>query len=209
MLSSKETPTPLLLPGQWDSKAIQKYGAAYRSLSELTLLPGSSLNCLISDFPSAPGISCGCCWLLHFPHQAALHAMFMLLTFRRALRTPILPTSSQSSGSPGVFFLSPSSWNSYCRHVLTSTYQSGFYSPFLAEVQHIVFSKFILQLLRDLCSHVAYLPLASFVPCGQSTQWCHGHQDTTSMPLVSAWGWDDHSPSTWPQGVYLALEIRT
>lgn len=43
----------------------------------------------------------------------------------------------------------------------------------------------ILQLPRDLCSHVACLSLCLLSPVSQSTQGCHGHQDTISMPLVS------------------------
>ena len=115
--------------------------------------------------------------------------MFTLPTFRWALLTPILPTSSQASGSHRGILPIPQLLEflivGMCLHSLTSLA----FLPLLAEFQPIVFPpEFILQLLRDLCSHVACLPLHVLSPVYRSLQWCHGHPDTISMPFVSCLG---------------------
>lgn len=75
--------------------------------------------------------------------------------------------------------------------MLTNTLSFWLFSFFflLAQFQAIDFPpEFILHLLRDLCSHVASLALCLLSPASQSTQRCHSHLDTISIPLVSCLG---------------------
>lgn len=91
---------PLTLSWEWDSKATPKVLKLHRSFNELSLLLGSSFSkYLISDFPSAPGISCTGAADCFTSYQAALLSVFTLPTFRWALLTRVLPAFSQPSGS--------------------------------------------------------------------------------------------------------------
>lgn len=124
-------------------------------------------------------------------YQAASHAVFMLPAFRWALLTPMLPASSQSTGSHrGILPITQLlEFLTVDGHMLTSTisFWLFFFFSFLPSSNPLIIFPLesILQLLRDLCSHVACLSLCLLSPVSQSTQGCHGHQDTISMPLVS------------------------
>lgn len=185
---------PLPLSWQWDSKATPKVLKLHRSFNELALLLGSSFSkYLLSDFPSAPGISCTGAADCFTSYQAALLSVFTLPTFRWALLTRVLPAFSQPSGSHTGICPIPGSWNSLLWEgiCLQAPYHSG--SPpslllaqfqaidcFFSSVHFTVAERFVLS-----CCLFAFV---SFVPCVLVYPGHHSYLDTISMPLVSCLG---------------------
>lgn len=95
--------------------------------------------------------------------------------------------------------------------MLARTLAPDYFFSFLPSFKPLLIfpPEFILQLLRDLCSHIARLPLCLLSPVSQSTQECPGHLDTISMPLVSCLGGGVITIFSITSTNALALEIET
>lgn len=122
----------LPLSWRWDSQSIPKVLKLHRSLNDLVLLLGSSfLNYLISDFPSAPGISCTGAADSFTSYQASLLSVFTPPAFRWATLTPVLQPSRGHPGATQAFCPSPSPWTSLLEEgiYLQAPYHSSSFSP--------------------------------------------------------------------------------
>lgn len=175
----------LPLSWRWDSQAIPKVLKLHRSLNELVLLLGSSfLNYLISDFPSAPGISCTGAADSFTSYQASLHSVSTPPAFRWApLRyvnsCPSLLSFLPSRRHPGAtqaFCPSPSPWNSLLEEgiYLQAPYHSSSFFPPSCPIHWVsplssFYSCWEIRALRlPTC-----LPLCLLSPVSQPTQGCH------------------------------------
>lgn len=162
------------------SEATPKALKLHRSFNELAWLLGSSFSkYLISDFPSAPGISCTDAADFYFlpgrPPLCVHAANFQMSSVNSCspCLSPAIWEPRRLSSHPPALGIPYCGRTYVCKHLIILPFLPPSLPPssLPSSKPLIVFSRaFILQLLRDLYSHVACLPLCLLSPVSWSIQ---------------------------------------
>lgn len=144
----------------------------------------------------------GCCWLLYFPPGCPachVHAADFQTGSNNPYSPNLLPVIWEPRGILPIPQLLEFLTVGMCLHPLTSLafLPLSYWGP-----THCFFSRVHFTAAERFVFSCCLFAFASFVPCGPiytMMPWSSRHHFYAFSVLPG--GWDDHSPSTWPQGV--------